>query len=104
MNCLTDWSPEDPAPPTQTSSETWEVEAGGQTFSTSFDELQSWIADGSVLRMDRVRRGNLRWIEAGKVPALIEFFNAKEATEPPAPAITATTTEILGVSLAVDRA
>src|SRR3954470_5594946 len=68
-------------------SELWEVEANGEVLSTHFDVLASWIADGAVLRMDRVRRGNLRWIEAGKVPSLVEFFNAKDSAEPAKPII-----------------
>src|SRR3954453_2992770 len=68
-------------------SELWEVEANGEVLSTHFDMLAAWIADGAVLRMDRVRRGNLRWIEAGKVPSLVEFFNAKDAGEPARPII-----------------
>lgn len=78
--------------------ETWQVEAGGNIYDTSFDEMKVWIAEGSLLRIDRVRKGNLRWIEAGKVPTLIDFFNAKDASEPVAPVITTTNTEILGVS------
>ncbi|MEQ1924330.1 MAG: hypothetical protein ABL952_17665, partial [Pyrinomonadaceae bacterium] len=50
------------------------------------------------LRIDRVRKGELRWIEAGKVPSLIEFFNAKDADAPADPVITTTHIERLGVS------
>ena len=77
--------------------ETWHVEANGEVFETNLDEMANWIAEGSLLRIDRVRKGNLRWIEAGKVPALTAFFNAKDAAEPPTPVITTTRTEILGV-------
>ncbi|MBV9217419.1 MAG: DUF4013 domain-containing protein [Acidobacteria bacterium] len=76
----------------------WQVEANGQTFDAPFAELTQWIIEGSVLRIDRVRKGNLRWIEAGKVPALVEFFNAKDKNAPPPPVITATRTEVLGVA------
>ncbi len=78
--------------------EQWQVEAGGNIYDTSFDEMKLWIAEGSLLRIDRVRKGNLRWIEAGKVPTLLEFFNAKDAAEPIAPTITTSKTEVLGVS------
>lgn len=78
--------------------EAWQVEAGGQVYDTNFDEMQAWIAEGSLLRIDRVRKGDLRWIEAGKVPALTEFFNAKDAAAPPPPVITTTHTEVLGVA------
>jgi hypothetical protein len=82
----------------ETNQEIWEVEANGQIFQTSFEEMASWINDGSLLRIDRVRKGDLRWIEAGKVPSLIEFFNAKDAAAPPPPVISTTNTEILGVA------
>src|SRR5436190_7763298 len=80
-----------------TKQESWQVEAGGRVFDTSFDEMATWIAEGSLLRIDRVRKGNLRWIEAGKVPSLTEFFNAKDAAEPLGPVITTTHVETLGV-------
>lgn len=82
---------------TEVSQEVWQVEANGNTFDVPFDEMTTWIDEGSLLRIDRVRKGNLRWIEAGKVPALIEFFNAKDDREPPAPVITTTKKETLGV-------
>lgn len=79
--------------PTQ---EIWQVEANGGVFDATLDDIAGWIGDGSLLKIDRVRKGNLRWIEAGKVPALIKFFNAKDANEPPPPVITVSTTEVLG--------
>ena len=82
----------------ETNQEIWEVEANGQTYQTSFDEMTAWIGEGSLLRIDRVRKGNLRWIEAGKVASLLEFFNAKDASGPPPPVISTTTTEVLGVA------
>ena len=72
--------------------ELWQVDANGQIFDTNFAELIVWIGEGSLLRQDKVRKGNLRWIEAGKVPSLIGVFNAKDNGEPlPGPVITTTT-------------
>lgn len=82
----------------ETNTDIWQVEAGGQVYDTSFDEMKEWIAEGSLLRIDRVRKGNLRWIEAGKVPSLTEFFNAKDASAPIPPVVTTSSTEILGVA------
>ena len=82
----------------ETNQEIWEIEANGRAVQTDFDELTTWISTGSLLRIDRVRKGNLRWIEAGKVPSLIEFFNAKDAEGPSPPTVSTTTTEILGVA------
>ncbi|MDQ6788063.1 MAG: plasminogen receptor (KT) [Acidobacteriota bacterium] len=58
--------------------EIWQVEAGGAIYEARFEELGEWIAEGSLLPQDKVRRGNLRWLEAGKIPLLFGFFNAKE--------------------------
>ena len=69
------------------SQEIWQVESGGQIFETNFAELTTWINESSLLRIDRVRKGNLRWIEAGKVPSLAAVFNAKESGEPPPPPV-----------------
>ena len=71
--------------------ESWQVEANGQIFDTNFGEMTAWIDEGTLLRQDKVRKGNLRWIEAGKVPALLAVFNAKDNGEPlPVPVITTT--------------
>src|SRR5687767_8871243 len=58
--------------------EIWQVEVGGQVYEAPFGELGDWIGEGSLLPEDKVRKGNLRWIEARRVPSLIPFFNAKE--------------------------
>jgi hypothetical protein len=58
--------------------EFWQAEVNGRVYEAGFEELANRISDGSVKQGDKVRKGNLRWIEAGKVPALIEFFNARE--------------------------
>ncbi|MBK6751352.1 MAG: hypothetical protein IPG67_15485 [Acidobacteria bacterium] len=70
--------------------ETWQVEANGMVCDTNFAEMTSWIDNGMLGRTDKVRKGNLRWIEAGKVPSLISVFNAKDHGQPVAPVITAT--------------
>ncbi len=62
--------------------EVWQVEAAGKIYDTTFGEMTAWIDEGSLLRQDKVRKGNLRWIEAGKVPSLVAVFNAKDAGEP----------------------
>jgi hypothetical protein len=71
------------------SSEIWEVEVGGEIYPAPFDELASWIDGGSLQPEDKVRKGNLRWIEARKVPALVPFFNAKQ-NGLPMPVVTVT--------------
>jgi hypothetical protein len=58
--------------------EIWQVEVGGQVYEAQFAELGDWIGEGSLQPHDKVRKGNLRWIEARRVPGLVPFFNAKE--------------------------
>jgi len=70
----------------------WQVEVNGQVYPASFSELADWIAEGALLPDDKVRRGNLRWIEARRVPTLTPFFNAKASGLPP-PAIVVSTTD-----------
>lgn len=64
--------------------EIWQVDVNGQIYETNFTGLAEWINEGSLLPKDKVRRGHLRWVEAGKVSLLYGFFNAKElGTAPP---------------------
>lgn len=74
----------------QTLQEKWQVEVGGQIYEAAFGELSDWIFEGSLLPEDKVRKGNLRWIEARRVPYLIPFFNAK-AQGLPNPVVVKTT-------------
>ncbi len=57
--------------------EIWQASVNGETYEAEFSELVKWIAESSLLESDKVSRGNLRWLEAGKVPALTKFFEAK---------------------------
>ena len=66
----------------QSQNEVWQVEVGGQIYEAAFEELGGWIGDGALHPADKVRKGNLRWVEARLVPGLIPFFNAKERGEP----------------------
>lgn len=74
------------------SEEVWQVEVNGQVYETTFGELPGWIADNALVETDKVRRGNLRWLEAGKVPSLVPFFNAKANGEP-IPGLSVSTTD-----------
>ena len=69
------------------SAEIWQIDVNGQIYEAPFDEMAQWIAEGSLLRGDMVRKGSLRWIEAGRVPTLIQFFNAMEAGNPILPVV-----------------
>jgi len=71
------------------SADIWQIDVNGQIYEAPFDEMAQWIAEGSLLRGDMVRKGSLRWIEAGRVPTLIQFFNAKEDGNPIIPVVVA---------------
>ncbi len=71
--------------------EVWQIDVGGQIYEAKFEAVAQWIFEGSLLPQDLVKRGNLRWIEARKVPVLLNFFNAKEQGLPPP--VFASTTE-----------
>src|SRR5215213_9171314 len=73
--------------------EIWQVEVGGQVYEAPFAELGDWIGEGSLQPDDKVRKGNLRWIEARRVPGLVPFFNAK-AEGTPLPVLVNTTAAI----------
>lgn len=70
--------------------EIWQVDVNGTIYEAPFYELGEWIGGGSLLPQDKVRKGNLRWIEARRVPSLVPFFNAKEQGLPPPVVVTTT--------------
>lgn len=72
------------------SAEIWQIDVNGQIYEAPFEEMAQWIAEGSLLRGDKVRKGSLRWIEAGRVPTLLQFFNAKESGMPIMPVVSVT--------------
>lgn len=75
--------------------EQWRVSTIEGIFETDLDTLRQWIVEGCVLRTDKVSKGKLNWIEAGKAPMLRAAFNGEyvPATPPPTPAVTAPVTE-----------
>lgn len=83
----------------QSANEIWQVEVNGIIYEAPFFELGDWIDGGSLLPDDKVRRGNLRWIEAKKVPSLVPFFNAK-AQGLPMPVVISTTNASLAETTA----
>ncbi|MFL6467804.1 MAG: DUF4013 domain-containing protein [Pyrinomonadaceae bacterium] len=87
----------------QTSSENWQVEVGGQLYHASFAELGEWIGEGALQPEDKVRKGNLRWIEARKVPGLLPFFNARARGETIPATITSTDAAGLNSALVLDE-
>ena len=61
--------------------ETWRVSTIEGVFEADLETLRQWILEGCVQPTDKVTKGNLNWIEAGKAPLLRSAF-AGEATAP----------------------
>src|SRR5437868_9260039 len=58
-------------------SEIWRVSTIEGVFEADLDTLKQWISEGCVLRTDKVSKGNLNWIEAGRAPMLRAAFNGE---------------------------
>ena len=65
--------------------EVWRVSTPEGVFEADLETLKQWIAEGCVLPTDRVTKGNLSWIEAGRVPKLKGAFNGEVTPAPPPP-------------------
>ena len=64
--------------------EIWRVSTVKGTFETDLETLKQWIIEGSVRPTDKVSKGNLSWIEAGRVPTLKRVFDGEAGvTGPP---------------------
>jgi hypothetical protein len=54
--------------------ETWRVMTPEGIFEADLDTLRQWIVEGCVLPTDKVAKGNLNWIDAGRAPSLRKAF------------------------------
>ncbi|HEY6803448.1 MAG TPA: hypothetical protein VI306_07705 [Pyrinomonadaceae bacterium] len=57
--------------------EQWRVSTYEGTFETDLETLKQWILEGAVAPTDKVSKGNLSWIEAGRVPRLKDAFSGE---------------------------
>src|SRR5687768_5674914 len=57
--------------------EVWRVSTVEGVFETDLDTLRQWIVEGSVLPTDKVSKGSLNWIDAGRAPMLKAAFNGE---------------------------
>lgn len=57
--------------------EQWRVSTVEGVFETDLETLKQWIAEGCVLPTDKVSKGNLSWIDAGRAPMLKAAFNGE---------------------------
>ena len=73
--------------------ETWRVSTIEGTFETDLDTLRQWILEGCVLPTDKVCKGTLNWIDAGRVPKLKKAFNGEVEISEPTPVASAAASE-----------
>ena len=57
--------------------EVWRVSTPEGIFEADLETLKQWILEGCVLPTDKVCKGTLSWIEAGRVPKLKSAFNGE---------------------------
>jgi hypothetical protein len=57
--------------------ETWRVMTPEGVFEADLDTLKQWIVEGCVLPNDKVAKGNLNWIDAGRAPSLRRAFSGE---------------------------
>src|SRR5438552_11093727 len=62
--------------------EQWRVSTLEGVFETDLETLQRWIAEGSVVPTDKVSKGNLNWIDAGRAPMLRAAFQGEQIAMP----------------------
>jgi hypothetical protein len=62
--------------------ELWRVSTVEGVFETDLETLKQWIIEGCVLPTDKVSKGNLSWIDAGRVPKLKGAFNGETRPAP----------------------
>ena len=64
--------------------EVWRVSTIEGVFETDLETLKQWISEGAVLPTDKVSKGNLSWIDAGKAPMLKAVFSGDYSPSKPA--------------------
>ncbi len=62
--------------------EVWRVSTVEGVFETDLETLKQWIVEGCVLPTDKVCKGNLSWIDAGRVPKLKGAFTGYGSSTP----------------------
>ncbi|MGA9993924.1 MAG: hypothetical protein WBP93_00855 [Pyrinomonadaceae bacterium] len=72
-------------------SEIWRVSTPEGVFEADLETLRQWIAENCVMPTDQVCKGNLHWIEAGRVPLLRSAFENRTSAAPSSSAQTSTT-------------
>src|SRR5215813_1193229 len=76
--------------------EQWRVSTIEGIFETDLETLKQWILEGCVLPTDKVSKGTLSWIEAGKAPMLRAAFKGEISVPPPPPSAPPPTMDQVG--------
>ena len=86
--------------------EQWRLSTVEGIFETDLDTLKQWILEGCVLPTDKVSKGNLNWIEAGRAPMLRAAFNGEISTAGTSSTVTTTeqAPQLVPASPAADQA
>src|SRR6185503_19781026 len=63
--------------------EVWRVSTVEGIFETDLETLTQWIAEGCGLPTDKVSKGTLNWIDAGRAPMLRGAFAGDFTSQPP---------------------
>src|SRR5712664_2447323 len=84
--------------------ETWRVSTPEGVFETDLETLKQWIVEGCVLPTDKVSKGNLNWIDAGRAPMLKAAFKGDHAVTVPAQVSEPSTEPIQQVHRPLDHA
>ena len=58
--------------------EVWQSMTHDGVYQADLPTLKQWVAEGLVLPTDKVRKGALKWIEAGRAPLLRRVFAGDE--------------------------
>jgi hypothetical protein len=61
--------------------EVWQLETHDGVYQADLPTLKQWVAEGIAQPTDRVRKGSLKWIEAGRAPSLRRVFAGEEVPE-----------------------
>ena len=65
--------------------EVWRVSTIEGIFETDLETLKQWISEGCVLPTDKVSKGTLNWIDAGRAPMLRAAFAGDFSPQTPRP-------------------
>jgi len=57
--------------------ELWRVSTAEGVFEADLETLKQWISEGCVLPTDKVSKGSLNWIDAGRAPMLKTAFSGE---------------------------